>query len=239
MNTEAFCNLDFMFSEAARHIRILADYAYAEDIFFKEKVKDTIVIFGSARILPDRENHPTSKLLRYYHETVELARLITKWGMEISTHGTHDRLLVCTGGGPGIMEAGNRGAKEAGGRSISLNIVLPFEQVPNSYSHPKLTINFHYFFIRKLWFIHLAEGVVVMPGGFGTADELFETLTLIQTHRARKIPVVLYGTEFWKKVIDFSVFVEYGLIDKEDLNIFHFSDSVEDTFEYLKKNVKV
>jgi uncharacterized protein (TIGR00730 family) len=239
MNTEAFRNLDFMFSEAARNIRIMADYSYAEDVFYKEKVKDTIVIFGSARIIPDRPDHPATKLIRFYDETVQLSEMITRWGQEISTPGIHDRLLVCTGGGPGIMEAGNRGAKQAGGRSISLNIHLPYEQYPNPYSDPKLTFHFHYFFIRKLWFVHLAEAVVVMPGGFGTVDELFETLTLIQTHRAKKIPVVLYGPGFWNQLVNFDTFVEYGLIDKEDLELFHISDSPQDTLDFLQKHVRV
>lgn len=239
MSTEAFRNLEYMFSESARHLRILADYGYAEDVFYRENVKDTIVIFGSARIIPEQKDRPAHKLIRYYHDTVELARLITEWGKSISNSKQQNRLLICTGGGPGIMEAGNRGAKLAGGRSISLNIYLPFEQVPNPYSDPQLTLHFHYFFIRKLWFVHLAEGVVVMPGGFGTADELFETLTLIQTHRARKIPVVLYGSEFWKKLINFPMFVEYGLIDEKDLEIFHYADTPQEAFEYLKKNVRV
>ncbi|MCB1177219.1 MAG: TIGR00730 family Rossman fold protein [Leptospiraceae bacterium] len=236
---EAFRNLDFMISEEARHLRILADYSYAETIFEKEKIKDTIVIFGSARINPEKKDNKQYKLANYYEDTMEIARLLTEWSISISTNEKQDRLIICTGGGPGIMEAGNRGAKRGGGRSIALNITLPHEQYPNPYVDEKLSFNFHYFFIRKLWFVHLAKAVIAMPGGFGTIDELFETLTLIQTKRAQKKPVVLYGSDFWKKLINFQVLVDNGLIDEEDINLFHFSDSVEDTIQYLKTKISI
>jgi uncharacterized protein (TIGR00730 family) len=236
---EAFRNLDFMISEQARHLRILADYSFAESIFEKEKIKDTIVIFGSARIDPEKTDRLSHKMAKYYEDTVEISRLLTEWSLSISRTEKQERLIICTGGGPGIMEAGNRGAKRGGGRSIALNITLPHEQYPNPYVDPSLTFNFHYFFIRKLWFVHLAKAVIAMPGGFGTIDELFETLTLIQTKRTQKKPIVLYGIEFWKKLIDFSLLVDNGLIDPDDINLFHFSDSVEDTVWYLKERIQL
>ena len=236
MTPEAHKNSDFLGSAEARHLRILADYSYAESILDKENIHDTVVIFGSARI------HPTSTgkkkdLIKYYEETVTIAKTLTEWSLSISTPGNQDRLLVCTGGGPGIMEAGNKGAWLAGGRSIALNIKLPHEQYPNPFVVPGLTFTFHYFFIRKLWFMSIAKAVIVMPGGFGTVDELFESLTLIQTKRSHKIPVVLYGTEFWKHVINWNYLLEHELIDESDLKLFYFSDSPEDTIEYLKKTI--
>ena len=235
MTPEANKNSDFLGTEDARHIRILADYAYADSVLEKEKIKDTIVIFGSARIKPSEINK--GLLAKYYEETEIISKKLTEWSISISSKGTQDRLLVCTGGGPGIMEAGNKGAWLAGGRSIALNIKLPHEQYPNPYVVPGLTFTFHYFFMRKLWFISLAKAVVVMPGGFGTIDELFESLTLIQTKRSHKIPVVLYGSEFWKKVINWEYLLENELIDRADLSLFYYSDDVNDTVDYLKKSI--
>lgn len=232
MTPEAHKNQEFLGSEDARHIRILADYSYADAILEKERIKDTIVFFGSARISPGK-----GILSKYYEETVAISKKLTEWSLTLSTDSRHDRLLVCTGGGPGIMEAGNKGAWMAGGKSISLNIKLPHEQFPNPFAVPGLTFTFHYFFIRKLWFISLAKAVIVMPGGFGTIDELFESLTLIQTKRSHKIPVVLYGSEFWKKLVNWDYLLECELIDSQDLSLFHFSDDVEDTVQYLKNSI--
>lgn len=232
MTPEAHKNSEFLGSESARHIRILADYSYADSIIEREKIKDTIVFFGSARISPHQGN-----LSKYYEETVKISKQLTEWSLSFSIDGHQDRLLVCTGGGPGIMEAGNKGAWMAGGRSIALNIKLPHEQYPNPFVVPGLTFTFHYFFIRKLWFISLAKAVIVMPGGFGTIDELFESLTLIQTKRSHKIPVVLYGSTFWKKLVNWDYLLECELIDAGDLSLFHFSDDVEDTVSYLKKTI--
>lgn len=232
MTPEAHKNSEFLGSEDARHIRILADYSYADSILEKEKIKDTIVFFGSARISPYQGN-----LSKYYDETVAISKQLTEWSLSFSKDGRQDRLLVCTGGGPGIMEAGNKGAWMAGGRSIALNIKLPHEQFPNPFVVPGLTFTFHYFFIRKLWFISLAKAVIVMPGGFGTIDELFESLTLIQTKRSHKIPVVLYGSGFWKKLINWDYLIECELIDASDLSLFYFSDSVDDTVRHLKNSI--
>ena len=160
---------------------------------------------------------------RYYDEARELARLITAWSMNLPSHA--HRYVVCSGGGGGIMEAANRGASEAGGRSIGLNISLPHEQRPNSYITPELSFEFHYFFMRKLWFAHLARALVVFPGGFGTLDELSEILTLAQTRKLdRPIPVILYGTDYWREIINFDALVRHGMIDREDLQLFQFAD---------------
>jgi uncharacterized protein (TIGR00730 family) len=236
MTPEAHKNQDFLESDDARHLRILADYSYAESILEKENIQDTIVIFGSARIHPIATGKKKN-LSKYYDETVAISKSLTEWSLSISTPGLQDRLLICTGGGPGIMEAGNKGAWLAGGKSIALNIKLPHEQYPNPFVLPGLTFTFHYFFIRKLWFMSLAQAVIVMPGGFGTIDELFETLTLIQTKRASKIPVVLYGSNFWNHVIHWQYLLDNELIEESDLELFYISDSVEDTIAYLKKTI--
>ena len=236
MTPEAHNNSDFLSSDDARHIRILADYSYADSIIEKEKIKDTIVFFGSARISPGSSGKKKA-LSSYYDETVSISKKLTEWSISISSEGIQDRLLVCTGGGPGIMEAGNKGAWLAGGRSIALNIKLPHEQYPNPFVVPGLTFTFHYFFIRKLWFISISKAVIVMPGGFGTIDELFESLTLIQTKRSHKVPVVLYGSNFWKKLINWDYLLENELIDESDLSLFYFSDDVDDTVNYLKKSI--
>ncbi|MDX1958702.1 MAG: TIGR00730 family Rossman fold protein [Leptospiraceae bacterium] len=231
-------NQEFLFSNEARSLRILGEYIYPKTVLEKQNIQDAIVIFGSARIHPDaKEGEQVYPLTKYYTETVKVAGLLTKWAKSISKTEVQDRLVICTGGGPGIMEAGNRGAREAGGRSIALNIRLPAEQESNPYVDNSLSFTFHYFFMRKLWFMQVARALIVMPGGFGTMDELFEILTLIQTQKSTRVPVVLYGKEFWHKLINFPLLVEYGLISKEDLELFHFSDSPEDTLEHLQKNI--
>jgi uncharacterized protein (TIGR00730 family) len=175
------------------------------------------VFFGSARL------DPGGPLGYYYDAARELARLVTQWSMELSSEVCH--CVVCTGGGGGIMEAANRGAVDAGGKSIGLNIGLPHEQRPNRYISPGLAFEFHYFFMRKLWFAHLARALVVFPGGFGTLDELMELLTLMQTEKiARRIPILLYGSTYWNEVINFEALVRHGMIDRQDLALFRFAD---------------
>jgi len=207
----------FADSEEARPLRILAEYLAPLRAFNQQRVQDTVVFFGSARIAAD------GPLGRYYDEARELARLITTWSM--AREGLDHRHIVCSGGGPGIMEAANRGAMEAGGRTIGLNIGLPHEQRPNPYITPGLSFQFHYFFMRKLWFAHLARALVAFPGGFGTLDELTEILTLQQTGKLdRRIVILLYGTAYWKEIINFDALIRHGMISAEDLSLFKFVD---------------
>ena len=213
----AYKNVQFLDSDDARPLRILAEYLEPLHTFHHEHIRDTIVFFGSARLSSE------GPLGHYYDAARELARLVTTWSKNLPSH-TH-RYVVCTGGGGGIMEAANRGAAEAGGKTIGLNIGLPHEQRPNPYITRRLTFEFHYFFMRKLWFAHLARALVVFPGGFGTLDELTEILTLMQTRKiARHIPVVLYGSSYWNEIINFDALVRHGMISREDLALFHFAD---------------
>jgi uncharacterized protein (TIGR00730 family) len=194
-------------------------------------VRDTIVFFGTARLRPD------GPLGRYYDEARELARLVTKWSLSLSAHA--HRCIVCTGGGGGIMEAANRGAAEAGGRTIGLNIGLPHEQRPNAWLSPDLCFEFHYFFMRKLWFAHLARALVSFPGGFGTLDELTEMLTLTQTGKLeRRIPIVLYGPDYWNEVLNFDALVRHGTISADDLELVRFADSPQDAFALLQEGIR-
>ncbi|MEO7760322.1 MAG: TIGR00730 family Rossman fold protein [Casimicrobiaceae bacterium] len=227
----AYKDADFLDSDDARPLRILAEYLGPMHAFCHERIRDTIVFFGSARIAED------GPLGRYYAEARELARLVTTWSKGLGHHSKH--YVVCSGGGPGIMEAANRGAADAGGRTIGLNIGLPHEQRPNPYITPELSFEFHYFFMRKLWFSHLARALVVFPGGFGTLDELMEILTLSQTHKLdRQIPVVLYGSSYWKEVINFDALVRYGTISAEDLNLFEFADDPATALQMLKTGIE-
>jgi hypothetical protein len=213
----AYKNEGFLDSNDARPLRILAEYLEPMHAFHRERVCDTIVFFGSARLAPE------SPLGHYYDAARELARLVTTWSKNLPSHA--HRYVVCTGGGGGIMEAANRGASEAGGKTIGLNIGLPHEQRPNPYVTRELTFEFHYFFMRKLWFAYLARALVVFPGGFGTLDELIEILTLVQTRKIdRHIPVVLYGSSYWNEIINFDALVRYGMINREDLALFQFAD---------------
>src|SRR5271169_2453350 len=205
----AYRNHDFLDTPDARSLRILSEYLYPLSRFRKEQIRDTIVFFGSARTFESSADG------RYYKEARELARKLTEWSNGLSD--VTRRFVVCSGGGPGIMEAANRGASEAGGKSIGLNIGLPQEQRPNPYITRELMFEFHYFFMRKLWFAHLARALVVFPGGFGTLDELTEILTLMQTRKIdRHIPVVLYGSSFWNEIVNFDALVRHGMIDRED-----------------------
>jgi uncharacterized protein (TIGR00730 family) len=208
---------EFLTSDEARPLRIIAEYLSPLRRFHQEHVHDTVVFFGSARLTS------SGPLRRYYEEARELARLLTTWSKTLPS--TAHRFVICSGGGGGIMEAANRGAAEAGGRTIGLNISLPHEQRPNPYITPALSFEFHYFFMRKLWFAHLARALVVFPGGFGTLDELMEILTLAQTRKlARRIRVVLYGSSYWNEIVNFDALVRHGMIDRDDLDLFHFAD---------------
>src|SRR5207253_10470740 len=201
----------FLDSDEARPIRIVSEYLAPLEAFRAANVAATVVFFGSARA------RVGGVLGRYVEEATELARLVTEW----SRSELNGRLIVCSGGGPGIMEAANRGASLAGGRTIGLNIGLPHEQRPNPYITPELSFEFHYFFMRKLWFAHMARALVVFPGGFGTLDELCEILTLTQTGKIeRHIPTVLYGSAYWREILNFEALARYGVIDRADLDLF-------------------
>jgi uncharacterized protein (TIGR00730 family) len=223
----AYRNQEFLDTPDARSLRILSEYLYPLSHFRKEKIHDTIVFFGSARTFESSADG------RYYKEARELARRITEWSIKLN-HATR-RFVICSGGGPGIMEAANRGAQEAGGKSIGLNIGLPFEQRPNPFISPELNFEFHYFFMRKFWFAYLAKALIVFPGGFGTLDELTEILTLVQTQKLeKKMVVVLYGTSFWKEILNFEALVRHGMIAEQDLNLFQFADDVDTAFHILE-----
>jgi uncharacterized protein (TIGR00730 family) len=209
----AYKNEAFLDSPDARILRILSEYLHPLSHFRQENIKDTIVFFGSARL------QETGPLGRYYDEARELARLVTEWSDSLPDDTR--RFVISTGGGPGIMEAANRGANDAGGKTIGLNIGLPFEQWPNPYITPDLSFEFHYFFMRKFWFAYLAKAMVVFPGGFGTLDEFFEILTLAQTQKLEnKIILVLYGQDYWREIINFEALVRHGMISPEDVDLF-------------------
>jgi len=226
----AYLNETFLESLDARGLRILSEYLEPLSHFRDEKIQDTIVFFGSARITED------GPLGEYYRDTRMLARLITEWSNKIE--GPPHRFVICSGGGPGIMEAANQGAAEAGGKTIGLNIGLPFEQQPNPYITPELSFEFHYFFMRKFWFAYLAKALVIFPGGFGTLDELFEILTLAQTRKLEsKIVIVLYGSKYWKEVLNFEALVRHGTIDEADLRLFQYADDPETALAILQEQL--
>ncbi len=259
----AFHNPTFIDSMAARPLRILSEYIEPESRFRKLNVRNTIVMFGSARIRPladaqvrlQAAEHNLSKeaenalfkqelqaaqngvhMARYYEDAQKLAHMLTAWSDK--TRRPAQRFYICSGGGPGIMEAANRGAKDAGGRSIGLNITLPFEQAPNQYQSDELAFDFHYFFMRKFWFVYLAKALVVFPGGFGTMDELFELLTIVQTQKTSKyMPIVLYGEAYWKEVLNFEALARWGMISPDDLSLFRLFEDVEPAFNYLREEL--
>ena len=227
----AYLNEGFLNSPDARAIRMLAEYLEPLSVFRRQKIRDTVVFFGSARV---RDDGP---LAHYYEDARTLARIITEWAEQFISNGTH-RFVVCSGGGPGIMEAANRGAAEAGGKTVGLNIGLPFEQLPNPYISPELSFEFHYFFMRKLWFAYLAKALVVFPGGFGTMDEMMEVLTLSQTQKlAKKIAIVLYGSSYWKEIVNFEALVKHGTVSPSDLDLFQYADDPETAFNILKTHL--
>ena len=248
-SVKAYENEGFLHSPDARALRILSEYLEPHARFRDLQVKDTIVIFGSARTLPrDQAEKQLAEakaqggdlaraerdmlMSKYYEATRELARRLTEWSK--SLEGQERRFVICSGGGPGIMEAANRGASEARGVNVGLNISLPFEQSGNEWITRRLSFEFHYFFMRKYWFAYLAKAIVAMPGGFGTLDELMETLTLIQTEKIKKkMPIVLFGKEFWDRVINFDALVEFGTISPGDLDLFMLTDSVDEAYEYI------
>jgi uncharacterized protein (TIGR00730 family) len=258
----AYLNPEFLESAEARPIRILSEYLEPLRRFKEQKIQDTVVFFGSARVdSRDRAERALSTLrargvdcdegqyerelkkgrkavewARYYEEARELARLLTTWSCGLNSE--NHRFVVTSGGGPGIMEAANRGACEAGGKTVGLNIRLPFEQGANPYITKGLHFEFHYFFMRKFWFAYLSKALVVFPGGFGTLDELFEILTLVQTDKlAKNIGVVLYGREYWDQVLDLQPMAEWGAIADKDLELLHYADTPGAAFEYLRDHL--
>jgi len=231
---KAYKNLDFLNSRDARVIRILAEYLEPLQRMRNLKVNSTVLFLGSARAHPDKRE---SVLGKYYWEAEELAFKLAEWAIKLKPKGKN--FVICTGGGPGIMEAANRGASRAGGKSIGMNISLPHEQFPNAYISPELSFLFHYFFMRKFWLVYQAKAVIAFPGGYGTLDELFETLTLIQTEKMQKkhVPICLYGEEYWRNVIHFEALVEHGAITPKDLEIFEYCSDIEGTLGLLKKRL--
>jgi uncharacterized protein (TIGR00730 family) len=251
---------DFMESTEARPIRILAEYLDPLRRFKAHNIQDTVVFFGSARVLSRthaqravtrlekatireadykaalKRSHKALEWSRYYEDARELANRLTKWSMALEAQ--RHRFVVCSGGGPGIMEAANRGAKEAGGKSVGLNIRLPFEQAPNRYITKDLVFNFHYFFMRKFWFAYLAKALVIFPGGFGTIDEMFEILTLSQTRKlSKKLLVILYGSEYWNQVLHLEPLAEWGAINDDDLKLLCRVDSVDEALTELQRHL--
>ncbi len=258
----AYQNEPFLNSPDGRILRLLSEYSEPLSRFRREQIQDTVVFFGSARIHSgDNANNRLMEvrsngarvsaaqqaeemkraeaavdMARYYEDARRLARLLTEWSTQIPAK--RHRFVVTTGGGPGIMEAANLGAHEAGGKTIGLNINLPFEQNPNPYITPSLNFEFHYFFMRKFWFAYLAKALVIFPGGFGTLDEFFEIVTLAQTEKlAKKIVIVMYGSEYWKKIINFEALADAGMISAADLELFKMSDSPEESFVFLKEGL--
>jgi len=250
---KAYRNERFLSSPDAREIRILSEYMEPRARFRDQNVSDVIVFFGSARMLPrdvaevrldeakaaggdTAAAERALNMSEYYEAARELAGRLTTWSKGLE--GTSRRFLICTGGGPGIMEAANRGASEAGGINIGFNISLPHEQIDNPYITRELNFQFHYFFMRKFWFIYLAKALVVFPGGFGTLDEFFETLTLLQTQKlSKRLPIVLFGKSFWDEVVDFDALVRHGTIAAEDLELFFATDSLDDAFEHIVREL--
>jgi uncharacterized protein (TIGR00730 family) len=255
----AYQNEPFLNSPDGRILRILSEYSEPLSRFRREQIQDTVVFFGSARFnsrsaaeknlgelqragagSPNEAQHKLAlasvDTARYYEDARRMAHMLTKWSIQIPAR--RRRFVVTTGGGPGIMEAANLGAHEAGGKTIGLNISLPFEQSSNPYITPALNFEFHYFFMRKFWFAYLAKALVIFPGGFGTLDELFEILTLAQTQKlAKKILVVIYGSEYWNRLLNFQTMVDAGTISSQDLDLFRMVDSPEEGFEFLREGL--
>jgi uncharacterized protein (TIGR00730 family) len=248
-SVKAYANQAFLNSKDARALRILSEYLEPRSRFERNNLDDTIVFMGSARTLPREEAEvalrqaesgggnverarAALKMSAYYEAARQLAFRLTQWSKNLDQK--ERRFVVCTGGGPGIMEAANRGAAEARGMSVGLTISIPNEQFGNKYVTRELSVHFHYFFMRKFWFAYLAKAVIVFPGGFGTLDELFELLTLVQTRRMKKsMPIVLFGTEYWRQVMNFDALVLHGTIDAKDLELVHRTDSLDDAYDWI------
>jgi uncharacterized protein (TIGR00730 family) len=251
----AYENPQFLNSPDGRILRMMSEYVEPLARFRHEQIQDTVVFFGSARFLSladaekalhalpadaDAEERKRTAakvdMAHYYEDARRLAFLLSEWSANIPAR--RRRFVVTTGGGPGIMEAANRGAREAGAKTIGLNINLPFEQYPNPYITPSLNFEFHYFFMRKFWFAYLAKALVIFPGGFGTLDELFEILTLAQTQKlAKKILVAIYGREYWERLVNFQAMVDAGTISSANLELFKMVDTPEEGFEFLKEGL--
>jgi len=253
-SVEAYLNEAFLGSASARPLRILSEYLEPKSRFDHYQIDDTIVFMGSARLIAreqaETELQQTERdggdierarqrlaMSRYYEAARELARRVTDWSKAL---GDQDRrFVVCTGGGPGIMEAANRGASEAKGMNVGLTISIPIEEFDNRYTTRELSFHFHYFFMRKFWFAYLAKALIVFPGGFGTLDELFEVLTLLQTRKMSKhLLVVLFGTQYWDEVINFEALIRHGTINREDLKLFHRTDSVDEAFAIITRHLR-
>ena len=262
---KAYHNHEFLNSPDARSIRMLCEFREPFTRLARENIKSTVVFFGSARFKPKEQLEPriaqleqqignksnpdpaaatelkqSKRLLtmsHYYEEARQLSKMLTQWA---ATLDDGREFLICSGGGGGIMEAANRGASDAGGKTIGLNISLPMEQKPNDYISPGLNFEFHYFFMRKFWFLILSKALVIFPGGFGTMDELMEVLTLVQTEKiVTGFPIILYGSSYWKSVVNFEKLIESGVIAEDDLSIFKFCDSPDEAFEYLKQKMSI
>ena len=266
---KAYKNQPFLKAEEARIIRILCELIEPKERFAKNRIDKTIVLFGSARTIDPTiaksnlkainhkidllkyKNHKIDKKYisqrkeaeieykasKYYKYARDLSKKLTLWSMSLANEEAY---TICSGGGPGIMEAANRGAKSAGGNSIGLGISLPFEQSLNKYIPKDLQFEFHYFFIRKYWFVLLAKALVAFPGGFGTLDELFETLTLLQTKKVnqKRAPIILFGKDFWNQLINFETLINWGMISKNDIKLIHITDSVEEAFDIITSKLK-
>ncbi len=253
-STPAFTNSEFLHSRDGRGVRVLAEFLEPSHRFHQHGIDDTIVFFGSARTMPRAEALKQLKALeankktkpaelkqalkkvemsRYHEDAEALAEKVSLWNKKKKF-----QYAICSGGGPGIMEAANKGAHNAKAPSIGLNIHLPFEQQPNPYISSHLNFEFHYFFLRKFWFVYMAKAIIVFPGGFGTLDEMMEVLTLVQTNRiTKKMVFILYGKEFWNKVLNFEYLVETGMISEEDLQLFKICDKVDEAFDYLTEHL--
>ena len=246
---KAYRNEAFINSRDGRALRIMAEYLEPKARFERHHVEDTIVFMGSARTLPREQAEAVLRkaeagggdvegarmalrMSGYYEAARELAFRLTQWSKALDPKAR--RFVVCTGGGPGTMEAANRGAAEARGLNVGLTISIPNEEFENPYVTRELAFYFHYFFMRKFWFAYLAKAVIVFPGGFGTVDELFELLTLVQTRKMRKpMPIVVFGSEFWRQVVDFGALARHGMINAQDIGLMHFTDSVDDAYDWI------
>ena len=262
---KAYENLEFLNSHDARPIRVLCELVESSVRLEKQNISNTVVFFGSARSKsshaagndldkligslpkPEQRTEEQKKQLQkaenlaalspYYDDAASLSHKLSTWSKE--SFSPDNQFHICSGGGPGMMEAANKGAHQANAKSVALGISLPFEQGVNKFATPELAFEFHYFFIRKFYFLYHAKAVVAFPGGFGTMDELFEVLTLIQTKKiGKRIPVYLYGTDFWSKLIDFKQFVEFGVISSEDLELFKMVDEVDEAFELITADLQ-